>query len=281
MPRALRGQPAEPTAAGDPAHGRHGRPAHARPHACQEGVRQATGQIAGACARVVHQRNHRDVARRLHSCRACPDLLPNGRSRGLAMRWPGHKGVPGVAPERAQRPKDASTHRVMQRRGAERYRTRRQPVTPNRTRRPLATGGLPTGSRIRPALFALRASAGWRMPARRVACWVGMPADLGMDVAPDREHPGLINARVAVLAVLRTPTMRRSLLPCESGVLRSAPPSAAGPRPAQSKDLPVAASRSAAASSVSGSGSSRRLRKLHLSRPPPRAVRAPPGVAYP
>jgi hypothetical protein len=26
------------------------------------------------------------------------------------MRWPGHKGVPGVAPERDQRPKDASTH---------------------------------------------------------------------------------------------------------------------------------------------------------------------------
>jgi len=46
------------------------------------------------------------------------------------MRWPGHKGVPGVAPERDQRPKDASPTSVTQRRGAGRYRTRSQSVKP-------------------------------------------------------------------------------------------------------------------------------------------------------
>src|SRR5207244_230186 len=98
------------------------------PHPGQERVRQATGQI-GACARVVHL-----LIIATSRADGTPSCLPgpasNRRSRGLAMRWHGHEGVPGVAPERDQRPTARLPTSVTQRRAARRYRTRNARAAP-------------------------------------------------------------------------------------------------------------------------------------------------------
>jgi hypothetical protein len=52
-----------------------------------------------------------------------PRPASNRRSKGPAMRWHGHTGVPGVAPERGRRPRARLPTSVTQRRGARRYRT--------------------------------------------------------------------------------------------------------------------------------------------------------------
>ena len=101
----------------DPEHGRPGRPAHAR-STPRPGTRPPSN---GTDRRVRARRtppNHRDVARRLHSvvrALTCfqPDAVEGSRCAGT-----GHKGVPGVAPERDQRPKARLPTSVTQRRGA-------------------------------------------------------------------------------------------------------------------------------------------------------------------
>jgi enamine deaminase RidA (YjgF/YER057c/UK114 family) len=81
-------------------------PVHQRtlvPHTSQECVRHTPGQV-GARTGVVHRSI---IATSRADC--TPSCVPrpasNRRSQGLAMLWPGHKGVPGVAPERERRPK--------------------------------------------------------------------------------------------------------------------------------------------------------------------------------
>lgn len=110
------------------------------------------------------------------------------------MRWPGHKAVPGVAPERDQRPEDASTHlgHATPRRRTLLNSEPTGDTSPNPADRSRRGDYQPSRVAGSPDSVCSPASAGWRMPARGGRPLAGMPAELGKDVAPHREHAGLI-----------------------------------------------------------------------------------------
>jgi hypothetical protein len=138
------------------------------------------------------------------------------------MRWPSHKRVPGVAPERVQHPKAPQPTSVTQRRSARRYRTHRRPATTYRTHRPC---------RWRPLPLALLSSSGNR--ASRPRPLSSCRDDAWRDRSGDGRGVRAVARRVSASPRMRSRAESRSCFPVGTRLSAQRSPAPLGARKAR------------------------------------------------